>query len=77
MQPQEIERIYEGTQAHIDEESQRMAYFVSWIIAPHLAKGKTVTAERIAKPLLKVNKKTPEQLLEEKQAFGQMFRKEN
>lgn len=69
MQVHEIETMFDGYRLRCDDINLRVAYFVYWIIAPHLRKSSNLSPEKIARPLMHKKEKSKNELLSEKKHY--------
>lgn len=74
LQPQEVEKMFEGYKVATDRKNALTAYFVYWLVAPHVKK-KSVTPEKILKPLQEKKAKSRSELLNEKEYFTNLMQK--
>ena len=64
----------EGYKVATERKNALTAYFVYWLVAPHVKK-KSVTPEKILKPLEDKKKKSRAELLNEKEYFTKLAQK--
>lgn len=66
--------MFEGHKVATERKNALTAYFVYWLVAPHVKK-KSVTPEKILKPLEDKKKKSRVELLNEKEYFTKLAQK--
>lgn len=75
LQPQEIDLIIKGNDMAEERENRRQAYFTTWTACgPHM-KPKSIKFDRILAPLIKKEKESAEELIEEKKFLVNLLQK--
>lgn len=66
--------MFEGYKVGQNRKNALAAYFVYWMVAPHVKK-KSITPEKILKPLQEKKIKSRDELIEEKEYFTKLAQK--